>query len=464
MDGDPNTKQIRETNRNPRTARSPGPSYADLLATETRPVPEPLLDHAQVDLGTEDLPTSRYLDPARHDLEMERMWKRVWQVACREEDIPEPGDHEVYEIGELSAIVMRQADGSIKAFVNACLHRGRRLRGEGGSLNEIRCPFHGYTWNCDGSLKQIPCQWDFPQVDPASFSLPEIHVGRWAGFVFVNFADDPPSLEEYLGDLPCHVAPWALENRVKVVHVEKVCPANWKVALEAFIESYHVLVTHPEAIEYIGDANANYDVWPDQPHYSRMITPRGIASPHVMEDVTDDRILAAAYTGDPAEYGVDPAGKTPRQIMAELKRIQYQKQTGVNIDHATDSEAIDTIQYFLFPNTVFWVGYGAPIVYRYRPNGDDPETSIMECSFILPWPEGKPKPPPVRPVRLSLEQSWQEAEKLGALGYVFDQDVSNMADVQRGLKALRKGITLANYQESRIRHFAATLEAYLARA
>ncbi len=114
------------------------------------------------------------------------MWPRVWQMVCREEDITEVGDHIVYEIGDWSFLVMRSEPDRIKAFYNACLHRGRQLRTQSGNVSKLRCPFHGFTWDLDGSLQDVPCRWDF-------------------------------------------------ENRYKRAHVGKIVDMNWKVGVEAFI-------------------------------------------------------------------------------------------------------------------------------------------------------------------------------------------------------------------------------------
>ena len=105
----------------------------------------------------------------------------MWQFACRENDIPEVGDHVVYEIVRDSYLVIRTAPDEIKAYPNACLHRGRRLKDHDGRCEEIRCPFHGFTWALDGALKRVPAEWDFAHIDPDDFTLPEAagrHVGR----------------------------------------------------------------------------------------------------------------------------------------------------------------------------------------------------------------------------------------------------------------------------------------------
>ena len=109
----------------PGQARSHGLSYPELLDTDTHPVPAILRLESPASLGDDDKPIERYTSRAFHDLEVERLWRRVWQMACREEDVPEVGDTIVYTIASLSVLVVRSAPDTIKAFVNSCLHRGR---------------------------------------------------------------------------------------------------------------------------------------------------------------------------------------------------------------------------------------------------------------------------------------------------------------------------------------------------
>ncbi len=101
------------------------------------------------------------------------MWSRCWQWACREEHIPAVGDHYVYDIGPYSVIITRVAVGEIKAFINSCTHRGTRLLGEEGpgSGQRFNCPFHGWSYDLDGTLRDVPGQWDFPHVCEATHSL-----------------------------------------------------------------------------------------------------------------------------------------------------------------------------------------------------------------------------------------------------------------------------------------------------
>ena len=181
-------------------------------------------------------------------------------MACREQDIPNVGDHVVYEIVNDSFIVVRTSPTEIKAFVNACLHRGRRLRSEGGCVPNFRCPFHGFTWNIDGTFRENPSGWDFPQINPERFSLPQVRVGTWGGFVFINMDRNAPSLEEYLEDLPKHFTHRPLEDRYTSIHIQKVVRTNWKVAAEAFLESFHLVATHPQLLGSTANSNFFHDL------------------------------------------------------------------------------------------------------------------------------------------------------------------------------------------------------------
>ena len=132
------------------SARSPGISYQELLDTDTHPVPEVLrIDHPR-DLGSDDIDASRYTSRAWHEQEVEHLWRKCWQFVCRTEEIAEVGDFVIYEIVRDSYLVIRTEEG-IKAYPNACLHRGRRLKDFDGSCSELRCPFHGFAWRLDGS-------------------------------------------------------------------------------------------------------------------------------------------------------------------------------------------------------------------------------------------------------------------------------------------------------------------------
>jgi phenylpropionate dioxygenase-like ring-hydroxylating dioxygenase large terminal subunit len=440
-------------------------TVADLLAADSGSVPWPLLEQIPSALGTADVDKAVFVSKAVHDLEVEHVWKKTWQWACRVEELVNVGDHIVYDIADLSVIVVRVAEGSgpgaIKAFHNVCQHRGTKLRIADGNVPKFRCPFHGWTWNLDGTYDWIPCEWDFPQVtaDPAKFALPEVLVDTWQGFVMINVDLHAEPLRDFLENVYDHFEVFPIEDWAISLHVEKVMPANWKVTMEAFMEAYHTVVTHPEILAYTGDANSQYDIYG---RHNRMITPFAVASPHLGGPEYDQtKILAAmkAFRRSKDEP-VLQAGLTARQQAVGDLRTGLERAFGVDLSKESDTMIMDAVQYFVFPNFMPWATFGTPLQYRFRPNGDDPDTCLMTLMLLRPWSGDRPKP--AEKVSLGLDQQWIEAPGMKTLGVVYDQDASNLARVQAGLKASpKKTITLGDYQESRLRHFHAVLDRYL---
>jgi phenylpropionate dioxygenase-like ring-hydroxylating dioxygenase large terminal subunit len=446
-------------------ARRPGPSVQEVFATDTNPAPAIMRNESPASgQSSDDVSIERYFARDWHEREVEQVWRKCWQLACRVEQIPNVGDHVVYNIVHDSLIIIRTAPDEVRAYINSCLHRGTMLRTEGGCVERLRCPFHGWTWKLDGSLAVIPGQWDFPQVDKAKMTLPEAQVGLWGGFVFVNFDPECEPLDSYLENLPEHFAPFNLEDRYIAAHVGKIMPCNWKLAMEAFVEAYHVSVAHPQVLGYYGDTNTQYDVWPGIRHTSRMISVQGVPSPAKpvttpAQTIAEMRRDVPFFAGKPIEVG---AGETARQKLAERAREKISRSIGRDMSDLSDSESLDLIEYMLFPNMVPWGGQALPITYRFRPNGDDPESSLMEIMFLFAKSPDGSHPPPATMTMLGADQPWSDAPELGSAAMVADQDTDNLMRIQKGLRASKKpGVTLARYQESRIRHFHATLDAYL---
>ena len=448
-------------------ARRPGPSVQEIYDADPIPPPAVLRSESPPQgQSSADVSAERYFSRDWHAREMEKVWRKTWQFACREEHIPEVGDQTVYDIVDDSILVVRAAPDTVKAYVNSCLHRGTMLRTEAGSARQIRCPFHGWTWNLDGTLKVLPGQWDFPQVDKAKFCLPQVQVGRWGGFVFVNLDPDCEPFESYLENLPEHFAAFALEDRYVAAHVAKIMPCNWKLGMEAFTEAYHVPIAHPQVTGYYGDSNTQYDIWPGVRHVSRMLSVQGVASPArpattPQQTIEEMRRDVPFFAGRPIEVG---EGETARSLLAERAREKIGRSSGADMAALSDAEALDLIEYLLFPNMVPWGGQALPIVYRFRPNGNDPDSHLMEIMFLFAKAADGSHPPPDKMNLLEPGQDRKNAPELGSAAMVADQDTDNLMRIQRGLKASRKpGVTLARYQESRIRHFHETLDAYLGR-
>lgn len=463
------TKKVRQQGG---SNRSDGITVQDALDLETVEVPAYLRLENNPDMGDEDLPVSYYTSREQHELERDKLWPKVWQLVCREDDILNPGDHFVHDIVDKSLIIVRTEAGTIKALVNSCLHRGRSLRDESGSVKEFRCPFHGFTWALDGSFKGMPCKWDFEHLCDAEMQLPEAAVDTWGGFVFVNIDGKAGPLLDYLGVIPDHFKHLGLEKRYTGVHVRKVINCNWKVGHEAFMESYHAVETHPQILPYTADANSQYDKF--SKNVTRQYTLGTVPSPH-LDDVNDDEIidaLVAQGLGQPDAAKellkiMDETGMNARQAVGAMTRQMITDISGQDLSNATLSELQDYILYDVVPNCQIWIGFHSSLVYQFRPNGDDHESCIFDVRLLyVAEPDQVGKVPGVPAYDLAEGETFTDAEELGKLGElglgpVFDQDMGNLPYMMKGLKSSSKGaVSLASYQESRLRHLFHEIKKY----
>lgn len=447
----------------PGDARAEGPAVIDTLEIDVVPPPAALLEQKYEYLGDDDIPVSRYTSREFFQREVDTLWSHAWQWACREEHIPDEGDNYVYDIGPYSVIIVRLEDGAIKAFINSCTHRGTRLLAAegGGYCQGFTCPFHGWSWNIDGSIKNIPGRWDFPHASEDTHGLQEVSCERWGGFVFINIDPDAKPLAHYMGPMQEHFSQFPLNQRRVKVHVQKLLPANWKVAQEAFMEAYHNFETHDSP----HGANAQYDIFND--YVSRFIHNIGSYSPQALSDYPGDKWRAPPMTEEEALAGLGmeglplEEGQTARQVVAQALRDNVGAELGVDLSEFGDSLMLDSIEYHLFPNMFFFPGVMIPMVYRFRPNGDDVDSCIFDVMVLELMPEGAEHDEPPEPIHLSIEQSYTEAEELGWLAPVYDEDTNNLLMQTLGFKTSRKGATLGNYQESRIRRVHLTLDAFL---
>lgn len=446
-------------------ARFPGRNVQEIIQTDAVPPGEEVAREGYAFLGDRDLDFERYVSPEFFKLEIERMWSRTWQWACREEHIPEEGDYHVYDVGPYSVLVVRTESGEIKAFRNACMHRGTQLRpcGSEGNAQEFRCPYHGWTWSLEGALKKVPCEWDFPHVSPDSHGLTPVRAECWGGFVFINLDPAAPPLLEYLDPLPSHFPGKFFEQRYVAIHVQKELKCNWKIATEAFLESYHVMETHPQFMPSNGDADCQYDILSD--YVSRHINLGGVASELLDSPVSEQEILddyMINFVG--RESFPLPEGMTARQMIVAMLRDAVAAQYGIDASNIADTELVDARPYSVFPNQQFFLGYVTPFVYRFRPLDMRHDRCLFDLLILAPRPRDGSPVETAEPHRLTADESFSTVPGVsGSVALVFDQDTGNVAAAQLGMMASgKKGPTLANYQEVRIRHLHRTLDAYLA--
>lgn len=225
------------------------------------------------------------------------------------------------------------------------------------------------------------------------------------------------------------------------------------MCLEAFLEAYHVLATHPEGARYTADANADYDCF--GPHVSRFLHSLGIPSPLLNRSFTAAEVVAA--------MGYDAAalkpGQSARSFIADSMRRDFSAAMGMDFSSASTAEVLDSVQYFVFPNAFFFPGILLRLVYRFRPI--DVDHCLHEILVLDPVSDGVAKGPPAAVIDLDEYALYQDVPGF-TFGQVFDQDTDNLRNQRAGIKASRKGrITLGNYQEVRIRHFHQTLDTYL---
>ncbi|MAF28938.1 MAG: hypothetical protein CL820_02880 [Croceicoccus sp.] len=428
--------------------------------------PAGVLEPGFEDIDCASVPTSRYTSREYHEREIAHLWRKVWQVAGWAADIPEPGDAMTYDVGDIAALVVRQPDLSLKAYHNSCLHRGMRICDGASSLTSLRCPFHGFTWSLDGAVKSVPEKWDFPELQDAELSLPQLHVGEWQGYVMVNPDPDAAPLEDYLGALSQQWsdAGWDLTGRFKAVHVTKKIRANWKVAQEAFMEFMHGNYVHTNSIVPAAPAEAmRQDVFAGEPHFARGIGVAGVLSGEgdmvrVREQKAVDHFIAyyAPELADDAEFEVAP-GETARDKIAQITIRKFRQDYGVDLSGLNRFDMIDYVWYNIFPNFMPWPTLGYPLGYWFRPDGG-PSNCTMDVILLLPF-EGE-RPPSAERVVVGPDEPTEPL--IGPIGRILDEDMANMERIQQGLEAsATRTVNFASYNEVRLRHFHRTLGTYV---
>jgi phenylpropionate dioxygenase-like ring-hydroxylating dioxygenase large terminal subunit len=417
------------------------------------------------------IPKERYLSREFLELEYERMWSRVWQVACREEEIPNVGDYVEYTIGDDSVIVVRSAADTITALPNACLHRGTRLAQGAGHVagDSFRCPFHGWRYALDGRVVEVVDAADFDAL-PDDLALCTVRAERWGGFVFVNFDRDAEPLEDFLDPFPKLLGPYHFDQMKFRSYLTTVIPANWKAVVDAFNEAYHVQTGHEQVLPWTDDVSIVYEPLGTHAHYGRLPGARRKLQPSPRLGLTDEEfdegeVLAAMVANLGGAFLKDE-----KAIVAELRaanlppgsllgafqdrRMELLASRGFDVSGLEPDQMTSADDIYLFPNMVGPVYPGSAILFRARPDGHDPDRTIMD-TWVLAWPD--PEREWTMPTR-HWYADWHERD----WGPITTQDYENLGRVQLGMKSSGfEGLRLNPRQEANLLHMHRVLDRYM---
>ncbi|MBW8784507.1 MAG: aromatic ring-hydroxylating dioxygenase subunit alpha [Novosphingobium sp.] len=391
----------------------------------------------------ERIPSKRYYDPDFFELEKEKLWPHVWQMAARLEQIPNVGDWIEYTILDKSVIVVRGKEG-VKAFHNVCRHRGVALAQQGGHGNCRRegfiCPFHGWRWNTEGQNTFVYGKhlFDERQLDKDDIALTQCKVELWGGGVWINFDHDAPSFRDFLGPMT---------RNLEAHHVDKlrvewcygtVLPANWKLAMEAFMEGYHVMRTHPQ-LQQVMPHIYNSMYGSETGGIGAPNNPNATSKKNIEDNLKHFELLSAGMAGmvhakeveimkglgevdlpeDPQEAMMTWFGMANAAITEKLRE---RGEPCPDLNAVAVSHPVHAVE-FMFPHYFLLPTFSSMSGYRIRPL--TPETCLFEIYSLTLYPEGEEPAPVMEPIMLPYDSpDFPEIPR---------QDYSNIPLQQKGL-------------------------------
>jgi nitrite reductase/ring-hydroxylating ferredoxin subunit len=397
------------------------------------------------------VPTEAYISPEYAKAEQARLWRKVWLQAGRIEDIPEVGNFITFDILTDSVIIVRTGPEQVRAYHNVCPHRGRRLidtpagqRNARGARPNFICGFHGWTFDLDGKNTYIEHKEDWNGALCGSRAdLGTVKVDTWGGWLWINLDPDAGQLREYLEPAATLLDPYQLQNMRPRWRKWVVFECNWKVAMEAFCETYHVNTTHPEFMEF-GQfrgwarnqglhSNIGYDAPKGQEEDAGKLRLGAGEDPRVTTaemqnftwanantNTTTTLVAVANRLKDELPEGT-PAAEVSKYWIATARADDEAR--GVvwpTVEPAHTAQAGTAWQ--IFPN--FQIGHAVNnmLCYQARPHDFDPDKCIFEAAVYELYPEGQA---PETEWEYTAPADWPP---------VLQQDFTNMAAVQQGMK------------------------------
>ncbi|RJG03177.1 aromatic ring-hydroxylating oxygenase subunit alpha [Noviherbaspirillum sedimenti] len=416
------------------------------------------------------IPQARYTDPAFAELEWKAVWSKVWTCAGLASDIADPGQWFKYDLGRESFVVVRQKDGSIKAFYNVCQHRGRQLVTENfGRNHSFVCQYHSWVFDLDGKNRRVTDREYFEQdALSGDLSLKAVRCETWAGFVFISMDENAKPLREYLDGIPGIFAGYHFENMHVVKDVVVEVPCNWKIGYENFLEPYHAHITHPEIQPAVDEVLNQYDFYRNG--HGNAITRVGLPS----ERYADKNNINPALAFLLQEAGINPEqfqGRATdvRQALIAAKRKE-DNPWGIDYSGYVDSQLMDDWNPSFFPNMTFNAHPEGTMVLRFLPHPSDPSKYLLHQWVLIP----KTKPGVPVPYYMGVEPdvdisgTVRPARRYTTLadpqmGLVVGQDIANQVGMQRGVssKGLSSGVRLSE-QEQRLQQIHAEIDRLIA--
>jgi nitrite reductase/ring-hydroxylating ferredoxin subunit len=400
------------------------------------------------------IPVEAYLSEDYARAERDKLWRKVWQQVGRVEELPEVGSFLTYEILDDSIIVLRTAPDRIRAYYNVCSHRGRRLvdtppraRDARGRGRQFVCGFHGWRYDLEGRCTHVPEREDWQgALTDDKIRLREVKVDTWGGWIFINMDPECAPLSEYLEPAATLLEPFQLERFRYRWRRWLVFDCNWKVALEAFNETYHVPYTHPEFIpfgSFLGwsrvqglHSNIGFEAPKGLEENQGKLRIGGGVDARVSTAEMQNFIWENANTNT-TETLVDvanrlvkelPEGTPPDQVAKYWLETARREDAERGVEWPVvppEAVAASGTAWQIFPN--FQIGHGQNnmLCYSARPYGYDPDKCIFEAAVYQLYPEGQ-----------EPETEWLfTPEDDPGWRTVLPQDFSNMAAVQQGMKA-----------------------------
>jgi len=404
------------------------------------------------------VPKQRYYDADFYQMEAELLWPRVWQMACRLEEISQPGDFAEYQILDQSVIVARTEELGVRAFHSACRHRGVRVaQGRGSALGGFVCPFHGWCYGPDGRNTKVTQARAFSEnnLQPADLDLTPVRCETWGGCAWINLDDGAPPLRQCIEPFATMFDAWKAESLRAEWWYACRLPVNWKLAQEAFFEQYHVLQTHPQ-LRIPGRSPtrnpADFDprVFVEaELHYLRMMS-EGMDGMVHARDVQIAEGLADVEL--PADYQL-ARSTWERTLNDAVSRAHRERGCDVPDLNQLQDQGFNQPMGYCFPHYFILPMYSSASSYRFRPLG--PEETLMEIWSLTRFPEGgEYEPPPVPEMWECDDPRWPP---------IAIQDFSNLPKQQRGLHARGfEYMRLSERNEGHISNYHRVIDGFLA--